>query len=56
MDDMTALAVPVLDTHGKLLATLSAHAPMQRRRLSELMAYLPALRKGADDLRALHAG
>ncbi len=54
MEGMTALAVPVVDNQGKLLATLSAHAPMQRRRLSELMSYLPALRKGADDLRDLH--
>jgi len=56
MDGMTALAVPVLDTQGKLLATLSAHAPMQRRRLSELVAYLPALRKGAEALTTLHTG
>ncbi|WP_299724203.1 IclR family transcriptional regulator [uncultured Tateyamaria sp.] len=54
MEGMTALAVPVVDNQGKLLATLSAHAPMQRRRLSELMSYLPALRKGAEDLRILH--
>lgn len=56
MDGMTALAVPVLDGQGKLLATLSAHAPMQRRTLAELADYLPALRKGAADLTALHLG
>ncbi len=56
MAGMTALAVPVLDKQGKLLATLSAHAPMQRRTLTELVAYLPALRQGAKDLTALHSG
>ena len=56
MDGMTAVAVPVLDGQGKLLATLSAHAPLQRRTLNELIDYLPALRKGAADLTALHTG
>ena len=56
MSGMTALAVPVWDGQGKLLATLSAHAPMQRRTLVQLMDYLPALRKGAEDLTALHCG
>ena len=56
MTGMTALAVPVWDGNGKLLATLSAHAPMQRRTLAELKGYLPALRKAADDLTALHTG
>jgi len=55
MDGMTAVAVPVLDGQGKLLATLSAHAPMQRRSMVELKVFLPALRQGASDLTALHA-
>lgn len=54
MTGMTALAVPILDGRGKLLATLSAHAPMQRRSLSALKTYLPALRKGAEELGVLH--
>ncbi|MEP5632420.1 MAG: IclR family transcriptional regulator [Tateyamaria sp.] len=56
MSGMTALAVPVLDGQGKLLATLSAHAPLQRRTISELTAYLPVLSKAAADLTALHMG
>ncbi|MEP1585861.1 MAG: IclR family transcriptional regulator [Tateyamaria sp.] len=56
MSGMTALAVPVLDGQGKLLATLSAHAPLQRCTLSELTAYLPVLSKAAADLTALHMG
>ncbi|WP_299280962.1 IclR family transcriptional regulator [uncultured Tateyamaria sp.] len=54
MAGMTAIAVPVWDGHGKLLATLSAHAPMQRRTLAELVDYLPALRRGSEDLTKLH--
>lgn len=56
MEGMTALAVPVMDGQGKLLATLSAHAPMQRRSVSDLVEYLPVLRKGAEELTALHVG
>lgn len=55
MAGMTALAVPVWDGNGKLMATLSAHAPMQRRTLVELMDYLPALHRGAKDLTKLHS-
>ena len=55
MAGMTALAVPVWDGQGKLLATLSAHAPMQRRTLPQLMDYLPALRRGAQELTELHS-
>ncbi|WP_299141644.1 IclR family transcriptional regulator [uncultured Tateyamaria sp.] len=54
MAGMTAVAVPVWDGNGKLLATLSAHAPMQRRTLTQLMDYLPALRRGSEDLTKLH--
>jgi len=55
MAGMTALAVPVWDGNGKLMATLSVHAPMQRRTLVELMDYLPALHRGAKDLTKLHS-
>ncbi|WP_415403961.1 IclR family transcriptional regulator [Tateyamaria sp. SN3-11] len=55
MAGMTALAVPIWDGQGKLLATLSAHAPMQRRTLTQLMDYLPALRRGAQELTELHS-
>jgi IclR family transcriptional regulator, acetate operon repressor len=54
MPGMTAVAVPVWDGHGKLMATLSAHAPMQRRTLTQLMEYLPALRRGSEELTTLH--
>ena len=54
MSGMAAVAVPIWDGQGKLLATLSAHAPIQRRSLVDLMDFLPALRRGADALTKLH--
>ncbi|KIC17390.1 MULTISPECIES: IclR family transcriptional regulator [unclassified Leisingera] len=47
---MAAVAVPVRDARNRLLATLSVHAPVQRRSLSELMEFLPSLQKGARAL------
>ena len=54
MAGMAAVAVPVWDGQGKLLATLSAHAPIQRRSLADLIDFLPALRRGSDELTRLH--
>lgn len=51
---MAAVAVPIWDGQGKLLATLSAHAPIQRRSLVDLIDFLPALRRGAEELTRLH--
>jgi DNA-binding IclR family transcriptional regulator len=56
MTGMAAIAVPVLDGNGKLLATLSVHAPVQRRRLPDMMDWLVPLRKCANDLTRLHLG
>jgi len=54
MPGMAAVAVPVWDGHGKLLATLSVHAPVQRRSLADLTDFLPALRRGSEELTRLH--
>jgi DNA-binding IclR family transcriptional regulator len=54
MTGMTAIAVPVLDYDGKLMATLSVHAPVQRRSLSDLIEGLPDLVACAATLTALH--
>ena len=51
---MAAVAVPVWDGDGKLLATLSVHAPDQRRSLATLIDWVPTLRAGAEDLTRLH--
>lgn len=50
---MVAVAVPVRDGRNRLMATLSVHAPVQRRTLHELVEYLPVLQKAAGELAAL---
>ena len=56
LDGMAAVAVPIQDISGRLLATLSVHAPLQRKSLSQLEGALPALRAGAEQLRAFALG
>ncbi|WP_367275800.1 IclR family transcriptional regulator [uncultured Paracoccus sp.] len=50
---MIALAVPVLDRAGELMATVSFHAPIQRLTLEAAMKYLPDLRAAAEELSQL---
>jgi len=50
---MIAVAVPVLDAQGRLCATLSFHAPVQRLPLEEGLKHLPDLRRAAADLAEL---
>lgn len=52
---MTAIAVPVLDSTGRLMATLSVHAPDQRHVVSDLVQFLPALKTAAEKLSELHS-
>lgn len=54
MDGMVAVAVPVRDRQDRLMATLSVHAPIQRRPLDQLIGFLPTLQDAADKLAALH--
>ncbi len=53
MPGMTAIAVPILDNMGRLLSTLSIHAPEQRRHLPDLEEYLEPLRDAAEELAAI---
>lgn len=53
MAGMTAVAVPILDNRGRLLSTLSIHAPEQRRTLADLIANLGPLRDAAAELTAI---
>ena len=53
MSGMTAVAVPILDNRGRLLSTLSIHAPEQRRPLADLIANLGALQDAAAELTAI---
>lgn len=55
MDGMVAIAVAVRDTHDRLLATLSIHAPTQRISLDELVGHVPLITKSARLLTALLA-
>ncbi len=53
MEGMIALAVPVYDSHKRLLATLSFHAPVQRMTLEGAAQHLPRLRAAAAELEQL---
>lgn len=53
MQDMSALAVPVPDMQGRLMVTLSCHAPTLRFDVARMLACLPALRAAAEDLSTL---
>ncbi|MEO0501786.1 MAG: IclR family transcriptional regulator [Pseudomonadota bacterium] len=56
MDGMAALAIPICDDQGRLLTTLSIHAPKQRHDLASLTAGLPKLREAARRLEELLVG
>ena len=53
MDGMVAIAVPIHDYHGRLMSTLSVHAPTQRVTLSDLEQHLELFRQAAADLSEL---
>lgn len=52
---MTAVAVPVIDSTGRLMATLSVHAPGQRHSVADLIKFLPNLKDAAGKLSDLHS-
>lgn len=53
MEGMAAVAVPIRDDRGRLLTTLSIHAPIQRHDLDGLLEHLPELREAAAKLEEL---
>lgn len=53
MDGMIALAVPIKDDMGRLISTLSFHAPTQRLSIESSREHLPFLREAASELSAL---
>ena len=53
MEGMAAVAVPLRDDQGRLLTTLSIHAPVQRHDLSGLLDHLPKLQEAASRLEEL---
>lgn len=50
MDGMTAIAVPIMDNEGRLLTTLSLHAPLQRSSVTGLLQHLEVLKQAAGKL------
>lgn len=50
MDGMAAIAVPILDLEGRMVSTLSIHAPVQRHGLDDLRSDLPLLLVAARQL------
>jgi DNA-binding IclR family transcriptional regulator len=55
MDGMIAIAVPVMNGQGRLTATLSIHAPDQRKSLADLVAMCGPLLTAARALEAMIA-
>jgi len=53
MEGMVAIAVPVRDDQGRLVSTLSIHAPSQRLSLEDLLGHLPRLKHAAEELSEL---
>ena len=54
MDGMAAIAAPIKDSEGRLLTTLSIHAPVQRYDLGSLIKMLPQLQKAAARIESLN--
>lgn len=54
MEGMCAVAVPIKDSEGRLLTTLSVHAPDQRRSLTSLLDTLEPLNTAANKLAELN--
>lgn len=50
MDGMVAIAVPIRDDLGRLMSTLSVHAPTQRTSVQALNGHLDRLRRASGDL------
>ncbi|MFT4619839.1 MAG: DNA-binding IclR family transcriptional regulator [Sulfitobacter sp.] len=53
MDSMIAVAVPIADPHGRLMSTLSFHAPTLRFDMDRALGFLDALRIAAAELSRL---
>ncbi|WNK01501.1 IclR family transcriptional regulator [Thalassospiraceae bacterium LMO-JJ14] len=49
---MVAVAVPVTDKKGKLLATLATHGPVVRMTFDQAMGHVPRLQRAAAELSA----
>ncbi len=50
VDGMSAIAVPIKNSNGKLFACLFCHAPVTRKSAAHLMDHIGEMRKAADEL------
>ena len=53
MDDMVACAVPILDGRGRLVSTLSIHAPTLRMSMDDVKKHVPLMHETAAKLTKL---
>lgn len=53
MTGMSAIAVPVRDSQGRLLSTLSIHAPTQRHSVASLVGTLEPIERAAAEIQKL---
>ena len=53
MDGMVAVAVPIREGSGRLVSTLSIHAPTQRLQLRDAVSHVDTLKVAADELTTL---
>ena len=53
ISEMVAIAVPILDSNSKYLASLYMHAPTTRISLVELLTYVPRLKIAAQEIQTL---
>lgn len=53
MEGMVAVAVPITEENGRLVSTLSFHAPEQRVSLAEAVEYVDVLKSSAEKLSSL---
>ncbi|MCV6590434.1 MAG: IclR family transcriptional regulator [Marinobacterium sp.] len=53
IDGMVAIAVPIINDDGQLVASLFCHAPLVRKSLEQLRQYLPQMRYAATELSQL---
>ena len=50
LDGMVAVAVPLIDGKGRLLAVLALHGPTQRLTLEKAKTHIPRMRQAAERL------
>ncbi len=53
MEGMTAIAVPILEANGRLVSTLSVHAPEQRMPIEQAIGHVDKLKAAARKLSSL---